>query len=355
MRRARGGDSGDLTIAKHRRPVGDARDFLEPVRDIDDADAPRGDLAHHREQPFNLGGGQRGGRLVHHQDARGVGQRLGDGDDLPPADRKLADRLIDVELDADRLQAGAGRAPHRRTVEHARARQLPPQEQIGGDVEARHEIELLKDRGDARRLRGARIGEAHGRAVDAHFAGVGLDDAGENVHQRRLAGAVFAEQRMNLPAMQIEVHATERLNAAEALDDAGHGKQRRRRFDMRVHRGLAQESRSLRAASRRTVRRAPSGAAIRSISRNAARLPISSQGWAIKVSRGSKQSAHSKSSKPAIEMSSGTVSPRARMARIAPIVAILLPVTIAVGGSGSDRSAWVASAALAVEALPVTR
>ena len=32
-------------------------------------------------------------------------------------------------------------------------------------------------------------------------------------------------------------------------------------------------------------------------------------------------------------------SPRARMARIAPIVAILLPVTIAVGGSGSDRSA----------------
>ena len=129
-----------------------------------------GDLAHHLEQPFDFRSGQRGGRLVHDQDARGVGQRLGDGDDLPPANGEFADRLIDVDLDPDRFEARAGGAPHCRPVEHARARQLPPEEEVGGDVEARHEIELLEDGRDAGRLRGARIGEAHSLAVDPHIA-----------------------------------------------------------------------------------------------------------------------------------------------------------------------------------------
>ena len=197
---------------------------------------------------------------------------------MPPADRKLGDRLIDVDLDADGFEPGAGRTPHRRPVENARARELPPEEQVGGDVEARHEVELLEDGGDARRLRGARVGEAHGHAVDPHFAGVGFDDPGKNVHQRRLARAVLPEQRMNFSRAQIEVHAPERLDAAKALDDALHRQQRRRSFDWSAHRGLAQELRNLSVASRRTVRRAPSGAAIRSINRNAALRPISSHG-----------------------------------------------------------------------------
>ena len=108
-----------------------------------------GDLAHHFKQPFDFRGGERGGRLVHDQDARGVGQRLGDGDDLPAADREFANRLIDIDLDPDRFEAGAGGAPHRRPIEHARAGQLPPEKQVGGDIEARHEIELLEDGRDA--------------------------------------------------------------------------------------------------------------------------------------------------------------------------------------------------------------
>src|ERR1700727_996037 len=173
---------------------------------------------------------------------------------------------------------GACHPAPRPPVEHARARELPPEEQVGGDVEARHEVELLEDGGDARRLRRARIGEAHGHAVDSHLAGVGFYDPGENVHQRRLAGAVLPEQRMNFSRAQIEVHAPERLDAAKALDDAFHRQQWRGSLDWSAHRGLAQESRNLSVASTRTVRRAPSGAAIRSINRDAALRPISSQG-----------------------------------------------------------------------------
>jgi len=71
-----------------------------------------------------------------------------------------------------------------------------------------------------------------------------------------------------------------------------------------------QESRTINLASRRSDRRRPSGAAIRSISRIAARLPISSQGCATSVRRGSKQSAHSKVIEATIEMSCGTLNPR---------------------------------------------
>ena len=87
---------------------------------------------------------------------------------------------------------------------------------------------------------------------------------------------------------------------------------------------------------------------MRSLSSAAACLPISVQGCLTSVSLGSKQSAHSKSSKPTSERSRGIERPFSRMARTAPIVVMLLPVTNAVGGAGSDRIACVDAVALAV-------
>ena len=193
----------------------------------------------------------------------GVGQRLGDGDDLSSSDRKLAHGLVDVDVGADDADARQRLLAHGRAVEHAAARELAPKKQIGGDVEARHEVELLEDGGDARGLRGARIVEADGPPLQKHLARIGSEDAGEDVHERRLAGAVLTEQRMNLAALEVEIDAAQSLHAAEMLGDAAHDEQRRRRFDRPAHRGLAQESRTFSAASRRTVRRAPSVAAIR--------------------------------------------------------------------------------------------
>ena len=177
------------------------------------------------KQPLHLRGGQRGRRLVHHENARGVGQGLGDRDDLPPADRQFADRLIDVDIEADLLQSRPRRAAHRAAIEHARPRQFPAEEQIGGHVEARDEIEFLKDRRDARGLCSAWIGEADGDPVDLDLALIRRDHAGENIHQGRLAGAVLAKQRVDFPALEIEIDAAQCLRAAKALDDATHGEQ----------------------------------------------------------------------------------------------------------------------------------
>ena len=44
------------------------------------------------------------------------------------------------------------------------------------------------------------------------LAGVRAQDAVDDIHQRRLAGAVFAGQRMDLAAAQFEAHAAQRAD-----------------------------------------------------------------------------------------------------------------------------------------------
>ena len=43
---------------------------------------------------------------------------------------------------------------------------------------------------------------------------------GQHLDQRRLAGAVLAEQAVHLAGLDVEVHAVERADAGELLDDA---------------------------------------------------------------------------------------------------------------------------------------
>jgi hypothetical protein len=59
-----------LTVAQHGDAVGDARQLLEPVRDVDERDVLRLELGDEREQCRDLTFGQRGGRLVHHDQPR---------------------------------------------------------------------------------------------------------------------------------------------------------------------------------------------------------------------------------------------------------------------------------------------
>ena len=49
---------------------------------------------------------------------------------------------------------------------------------------------------------------------------VGGLHAGEDLHQRRLAGAVLAHERVDLAGAEVEVDAVERGDAGEALGDA---------------------------------------------------------------------------------------------------------------------------------------
>ena len=58
-------------------------------------------------------------------------------------------------------------------------------------------------------------------AVEQEAAGVGAVDAGETLHERRLAGAVVADQRGDLAGVDREVDVVQHVHRAEALVDAG--------------------------------------------------------------------------------------------------------------------------------------
>ena len=57
---------------------------------------------------------------------------------------------------------------------------------------------MLEDHAEAERARSDGRRDRDGLAIEEDFSGIGLDDAVEDLHQRRLARAVFAQERVNL-------------------------------------------------------------------------------------------------------------------------------------------------------------
>ena len=79
------------------------------------------------------------------------------------------------------------------------------------------EGELLVDHGQAAGARVGRASGAPGLAVEGHAPAVGRLDAGEDLHERALAGAVLSEDRMHLARASLELDAAEGDGQAERL------------------------------------------------------------------------------------------------------------------------------------------
>ena len=78
---------------------------------------------------------------------------------------------------------------------------------------------MLVDHPDARRDGVLGPGEHHGPVVDQDLALVGLQQAVQGVHQRRLAGAVLPEQGVDLPGLDGEIDVVVGQKCAEPLRD----------------------------------------------------------------------------------------------------------------------------------------
>ena len=96
---------------------------------------------------------------------------------------------------------------------------LGREDDVLGDRHHRDQHEVLVDHADAVLDRGLRRAELGRLAVDQDLALVGPVEAVEDVHQRRLAGAVLAQQRVHLALAQVEVDAVVRDDAGEPLRD----------------------------------------------------------------------------------------------------------------------------------------
>ena len=70
----------EAPVAHHNDPVGDAKDLVEAMRDIDHADAAAPQAPHRLEQTLDLVGRQACGRLVQHEEIAIDDERAGDRD-----------------------------------------------------------------------------------------------------------------------------------------------------------------------------------------------------------------------------------------------------------------------------------
>ena len=151
-------------LPQHRDPVADAADLVEPVRDVDDADALGGEPADDVEERLDLALVEDGGGLVHDEQTHLVGQRPGDRHDLLAGRPEVAhagvggDRLV-----ADALEQGGGLAAHAGSIEEPALAELVAEEDVVGDAQVGDQVELLVDRGHASADRRRRV--AHGQAA----------------------------------------------------------------------------------------------------------------------------------------------------------------------------------------------
>ena len=202
--------AGVPAVAEHGDAVGNLEHLVEVVRDVDDRDLLLLEPMDDAEDELRFLLGERRGRLVHDEDAGLAGERAGDLDDALLGDGEALDQRVDVDRgEAELVEERAGPLAHRPVVDHREARPALHR-QVGerdvlGDGHVAHHRDFLGEETDAGSDGGARIGEDDLGAVDAHRAGVAGVDAGQDLDQRRLAGAVRAEERHHLAGLDDEI------------------------------------------------------------------------------------------------------------------------------------------------------
>ena len=102
---------------------------------------------------------------------------------------------------------------------------LERQREVFGDGQVRKQRRLLVDGGDPERARERRRHVWHDAPGHGERAGIGLLGAGHDLDQRRLAGAVLADERVHLARLQVERHVAERADAFERFGDGRRGEQ----------------------------------------------------------------------------------------------------------------------------------
>ena len=94
-----------------------------------------------------------------------------------------------------------------------------PEGDVFGHGEDRDQHEVLVHHADAGGHGVARAAEGDGFVVDEDLALGGLVESVQDVHQRGLAGAVLAEQTVNLPGFNNHVNVVVGYQGAEAFGD----------------------------------------------------------------------------------------------------------------------------------------
>ena len=177
------------------------------------------------EDLLALAFGNAGDRLVEQQHARPAGERGRDLEQAPLAVGERVDRLVhhvgEAKARQQRLAFGGDRGVAAERPPPSRARPLVNRHRERERRQRRQRVEELVDleRADDAAAHAPMRGERRDVvAVERDRPRGRLEHAGEQVDQRRLAGAVRADQGVARAALDAERDVVGRRQAAEALD-----------------------------------------------------------------------------------------------------------------------------------------
>ncbi len=220
VRRGRRRFAHDLAEADDGDAVGDLAHLAQLVGDEDDRGARLLELAHDAHQLVGLLRGEHGGRLVEDEHPRVARERLDDLDALLHADREVLDERVGVDVESEARGDLADALARGVQVEDAAGLGgLVAEHDVLGDGEDGDQHEVLMHHADAGAHRVAGALEVLDDVVQEDDAVVCAVQPVQNVHQGRLAGAVLAEEAVDLPGFHHEIDVVVRDEGAEPLGD----------------------------------------------------------------------------------------------------------------------------------------
>jgi hypothetical protein len=199
----------DSAVPQYGDLVGDPFHLGQPVADVADGDAVAGEPPDEIEDPFGVVRWQDRSRLVEDHGNGVAGQHLGHLDELSLGDRQPADRPVHAQRRrSDAFEERVDTGTMRPSIDEQPAARLDGQHHVVRDGEIVHERQLLIDDPDPRGERVARRGENLRGAVQLDVPLVRREAAAENRGERRLPGAVLADDRVYLSGAEGDRHVT---------------------------------------------------------------------------------------------------------------------------------------------------
>ena len=225
-----GAGANFLAVAQAGPAIGDAENLVELVRDEENRAIVFFQLLDDDEEIADLARRQRGGRLVHDDDARVMRQRAGDLDQMLLRDAEGPQQRAGVEIGLEAFEQVARANLHLAPVDAPAARERHmAHENVLSDAELVEHHGFLVDRRDAGGPGVARSGADERLAGNENDALVGAMDAGQDFDQRRFARAILADQRGDFTRAQRQADVVQRAHAGKGFAHAGERQDRRAR------------------------------------------------------------------------------------------------------------------------------
>ncbi|CAB4560410.1 unannotated protein [freshwater metagenome] len=188
------------------------------MRDVDDGHPGSNFFAHARKEKVNGFFAQWCRGLIQNHQAWLESKRLGDFEKVCLSNREVFDAVAQINIEADALKNFRcdllcifGRRKELRRKRRA---------QIVFDAEVRQNCRVLVHERDAELGRQFWGESANGLALKRNLSRVRLVGTGCNVHERRLACAVFAEQSVHFAGADFKIDVGQSRDAREALCDS---------------------------------------------------------------------------------------------------------------------------------------